>query len=125
MTGDMAAEQYIQSCNAYLEVPLRAGTKDVRLLDLLPGDREHQLEVTLRAVPTEPTTPYYEALSYTWGSSSEDKTLLINGEHRVSITNNLFRALRAMRKKRGSRTMWVCIHGCEHIPIHLKNGQRR
>ncbi|KAK3718490.1 hypothetical protein LTR37_004994 [Vermiconidia calcicola] len=71
-----------------------------------------QLHGDLRIVSLE-SEPPYEALSYTWGSSSESKTMQIDKRHSINITDNLFRALRRMRGHLLSRTLWidaVCIN---------------
>lgn len=105
----MAAPETTEERNLYAEVPLDAARRDIRLLALLPGRMNDELQANLYTVTTEGHPPYYEALSYTWGSGSEHRTILVNHKYQIGITNNLFRALRAMRKRRKPRTMWVSV----------------
>lgn len=48
----------------------------------------------------------YEALSYTWGSSSDGDAIIVD-ERRKPVTRNLFLALRRLRQKDKIRRLWV------------------
>ena len=64
------------------------------------------------------SAPHYEALSYTWGESTQDHTILLNGGVRISITDNLHRALRRVRYVTKIRTLWIdalCINQDDDI----------
>ncbi|CAJ2506386.1 Uu.00g005160.m01.CDS01 [Anthostomella pinea] len=81
--------------------------REIRLLDLLPSkDADAQIHGNLRTVSLE-DRPRCEALSYTWGSPSEGRSILIGKVYHVGVTNNLFRALRWFRRSRHERTMWI------------------
>lgn len=49
----------------------------------------------------------YAALSYVWGSRSEHRTITIDGKSGIIVTNNLFAALKRLRQKTESRTLWI------------------
>ncbi|GIZ46884.1 hypothetical protein CKM354_000999000 [Cercospora kikuchii] len=54
----------------------------------------------------------YEALSYTWGTSQKGRTVCYrsgrNGRTTVPVTDNLFKALRGLRPRRGKpRIIWI------------------
>lgn len=93
--------------------PLEPGVKTIRLLELLPGAFENDLRCSLRTVALD-DKPYYEALSYTWGAWDEGRTLKIRPANQwmsrsteIPITNNLFRALRRLRRLVTIRVLWV------------------
>jgi len=48
----------------------------------------------------------YEALSYTWGSASNARQILVNGR-RFEITKNLWFALQFLQRDSSSRTLWI------------------
>ena len=77
----------------------------IRLISLLPGNFEDDLELAL--ITYEATeAPEYEALSYTWGDASSQKWVSVNGEP-LNIRTNLETALRHLRDEDESRTLWV------------------
>lgn len=78
----------------------------IRLLDIAPGQQKTPIEVSLRVVSLD-SRPQYEALSYTWGSSSQCNTILVNEIYSTPVTDNLFRALKRLRHETESRTLWV------------------
>jgi Heterokaryon incompatibility protein (HET) len=51
-------------------------------------------------------TPYYEALSYAWGTKLASRFILVDGK-RLSVTENLFSALHHLRRKHCHRLLWV------------------
>ena len=78
-----------------------------RLLDLSPGRWHDQLRGKLRIVSLDRKPPF-EALSYTWGSpATGGKTIAIDNDHHLPITENLFVALRRLRSVIVQRTVWV------------------
>ena len=89
----------------YLDLNLNTADS-FRILDLLPGNRAAELRISLHVVALS-SLPQYEALSYTWGASNEEHSVLVNHKYRVPITDNLFRALRGLRSHFKSRSMWV------------------
>jgi hypothetical protein len=73
-----------------------------------PPDQYPSHSTLLR--PVTPETKY-EALSYTWGASKLERTITLNGKHMLGITDNLYNALRRLRKRVGIRTLWVRLSG--------------
>lgn len=49
----------------------------------------------------------YEALSYVWGQSSENRTITVDGKEGVPVTDNLHAALRRLRRPDRQRILWV------------------
>ncbi|KAI0412566.1 HET-domain-containing protein [Xylaria grammica] len=91
--------------------PLEEATKSIRVLELLPGTFENDLRGVLRTVVLE-NRPSYEALSYTWGARTEGRTLKIQNQwvsksNELPITDNLFRALKRLRRLFKPRVLWV------------------
>ncbi|KAH7375593.1 hypothetical protein B0T11DRAFT_10810 [Plectosphaerella cucumerina] len=71
------------------------GEDEIRLIKLLPGDRDEPLACQLeRQQP--PTCPPYDALSYAWGDMTTADPVIVGGQaHRVG--NSLFSALRRLQ----------------------------
>ncbi|KAI1277878.1 HET-domain-containing protein [Xylaria sp. FL0933] len=87
--------------------------KRIRILELLPGFFENDLTGNLWTV-TLNDKPSYTALSYTWGDRTERRTLKIKSDSKwtsksieLPITDNLFRALRRLRRPLKTRVLWV------------------
>ncbi|KAK5173240.1 uncharacterized protein LTR77_001921 [Saxophila tyrrhenica] len=78
----------------------------IRLLDLEPGAFGLSLKATMRVVHLD-TEPDYDALSYTWGSSTELRWIGVNDRYVVNITNNLFHALQRLKGEDEVRTIWI------------------
>jgi hypothetical protein len=95
----------------YRELDVSNGDQLIRVLDLHPGPWCQQLYGTLRVVSLA-SKPAYEALSYAWGNQS-CKRITLNTCCEIPITDNLYDALRRLRKRRDKRTLWadaVCIN---------------
>ncbi|CZT25855.1 uncharacterized protein RCC_11524 [Ramularia collo-cygni] len=77
----------------------------IRLVALQPARSFYEpLYCTLTTVHLEFAT--YEALSYVWGPSQEQHTLICNRQSLI-ITSNLNVALRYLRRKREQRVLWI------------------
>ncbi|KAK5698341.1 hypothetical protein LTR17_023748 [Elasticomyces elasticus] len=92
--------------------PLDASRREIRVLDLLPGRYKSPIKCRLRTVSIadKENLPYYAALSYTWGNAENRRfvTVSVGGmEYSVSITRNLFMALRGLRSRWRKDTLWV------------------
>jgi hypothetical protein len=69
----------------------------IRLLTLHAGKHDAVVECTLSQTALQgPERTSYEALSYTWGSDKDQKSLLIDG-HVFRVRENLAFALRRLR----------------------------
>ncbi|KAK3659021.1 hypothetical protein LTR56_001458 [Elasticomyces elasticus] len=90
--------------DAYVDLPLDASKKQIRLLHLRPGAGDLQADL---AVVDLADQPGYEALSYTWGDRTLDKSIVVGGRYRLPLTDNLWYALRGLRYRWRSRRLWV------------------
>ncbi|KAI1085329.1 heterokaryon incompatibility protein-domain-containing protein [Whalleya microplaca] len=88
-------------------VPSYVGLRDdqIRLLELLPGTLDHELECHLKPVSWT-DLPSYEALSYVWGVPIFNNPITCDGVV-VDITKSLFTALRQLRNEHSTRLLWV------------------
>lgn len=83
---------------ASLVYPRRLEGRNVRFLELLPGDEQEPLECCLIEMPVD-GCPAYQALSYVWGTAPERETLTCNGQP-MQVTISLAQALRKLRPAR-------------------------
>ncbi|KAK0671538.1 HET-domain-containing protein [Cercophora samala] len=90
---------------------------NIRLLHLLPHRDQtgplacRLLEYPLSSTPGESPgssqrSHLYEALSYTWGDSNSNRCISVDS-CRMSVTDNLYEALLALRDRQLSRVLWV------------------
>ena len=110
---DVTAEPAAAYASIYQH--LDVDKKEIRVLHLQPGRGKAPVICRMHVVSllgndvAEP--PLYDALSYTWGSSSEGKMVLVQTETLHSympVTNNLHAALQNMRPRRGKPlVLWV------------------
>lgn len=89
-------------CTPYQYETLPNGS--IRLVTLFPGKMGTPLAATLKVVPLvagdqprQVKIPYYEALSYTWGTPFIEDHLYIDQKNYLSIGANLSAALRRLR----------------------------
>ncbi|KAK4892944.1 hypothetical protein LTR27_008672 [Elasticomyces elasticus] len=92
--------------------PLDTSRTEIRVLDLLPGRYKSPIKCRLRTVSIadEENLPYYAALSYTWGSAENRRSVIVSVddvEYSVSITRNLFIAMRGLRPRWRKETLWI------------------
>ncbi|KAK3667168.1 hypothetical protein LTR22_002033 [Elasticomyces elasticus] len=88
----------------YADLPLDSSKQQIRLLHLRPGAGDLQADL---AVVDLADQPEYEALSYTWGDRTLDKSIVLGGRSHLPVTDNLWRALRGLRYRWRSRILWV------------------
>ena len=80
--------------------------ESIRLLKLIPAEcPEAPLFCELQTQRLSDCKPY-EAISYTWGESSNHKTLCLP-EGVLKISGNLASALRSFRQKKHPRFLWA------------------
>lgn len=94
--------------------------KTIRILVLKPSvDEAALIETELKtSYMDDPRRHQYEALSYTWGNPGDTLPIRVNG-YEFPITKNLHTALRRLRLRTQTRTLWIdaiCIK-------HLTNAQ--
>ena len=78
----------------------------IRLLLLLPGSPEDDINVLLKEFPLEHSEGLYEAQSYTWAPTTPSKAIYCNGRE-IRITANLYDALVALRWVSEFRGLWI------------------
>ena len=85
--------------------PLAHGSRqrNIRLLRL--ESRDDRLTLSLFSASLE-DKPYYEAISYTWGNANKRKEIRC-GDQWVTVSENLYDALRHLRCADRIRTLWV------------------
>ena len=71
------------------------GQRDIRLLEVLPGD-DASIVVTSLVTVSLDSKPTYAALSYAWGDTTQTSTIECNGKS-ITITTSLAEALKAFR----------------------------
>jgi hypothetical protein len=84
--------------------------KQIRLLEILPDDSGFCVVSCKIHFECLKTPTRYEALSYVWGESFQNRWIWViqNGRgYRLNVTDNLYAALWRLRHHHGSRWMWV------------------
>jgi len=85
----------------------------VRILVLHPSPNEADpIVCTIRHRELSDKTPIYEAVSYTWGDSTQTNKLHLNGREQI-VGQNCHAALRRLRQPKADRWIWidaVCIN---------------
>jgi len=85
--------------------------RSIRYMVLEPGKDDEPLVCSLH-VSRLRKMPYFEAISYVWGSDERNHEILCDGAI-VKITTNLQQVLRGVRLATASRTLWadsICIN---------------
>ncbi|KAI3318840.1 HET-domain-containing protein [Xylariaceae sp. AK1471] len=93
-----------QKSMQYRYFPL--GEDEIRLIELQPATEGPELSVSFKRVSVKEAAGTYEALSYTWGSSTELRALLCGDSH-LRITMSLESALLNLRLDSEPRMLWV------------------
>jgi hypothetical protein len=108
-------ESFPERISEYTYTPLPLTQFDnrgvyIRLMRLLPKRKDSDsIEATIEAVRlSKPKAPYYEALSYTWGSRLNQAELHVIGDtvKTIAITQSLREALLHLRSG-VPRTLWI------------------
>ncbi|KAK3615054.1 hypothetical protein LTR56_026692 [Elasticomyces elasticus] len=105
--------------NANLIYPSGKLTRDclqIRLVHILPGEFNEQVLCMLETIRVA-SMPVYDALSYTWGSTSAPRTITLAGNPDFQVTRNLYAALRRSRRSDKVRVMWIdalCINQLDY-----------
>jgi hypothetical protein len=84
---------------------LRLQGRNIRLLQLQPGEDGKQICFTLNEYPLDAGVSF-EALSYTWGDAS-DRVDTICNRASLSVTRSLHSALLTFRRLQNTTLMWV------------------
>lgn len=93
----------------YNYTPFVSGTAQIRLLQLLPGSRRSQIDVSIETVSFGPRDrPGFEALSYTWGPEGDHGSVHVVGTSgSISVRQNLLEALYSLRLPNQPRCLWI------------------
>ncbi|KAI1116499.1 HET-domain-containing protein [Nemania sp. NC0429] len=94
-----------QSRVQYGYLPL--GGDEIRLVKLRPACEGSVLSVSFTYATIKEAAGIYEALSYTWGSSTEQHVLLCDDDGYLTITPGLRSALLNLRLDAEPRVLWV------------------
>lgn len=108
----------------------------IRILELFPGSADQPIECALRTLPlraykSKDDPPVdYEALSYTWGEKKDMVQIQIFTERQsperqytLKVTKNLWLALRAFRRGKDRRRLWVDALCIDQTSIPERNHQ--
>ncbi len=103
-----------KSLPANVEIPLttrpfcysRLRDAHIRLMHLDVGARNDGLSIQIQENVYLETASVYEALSYTWGTSKQERSISCGSES-IAITANVAIALAQLRKPDKPRTLWV------------------
>ena len=99
----------------YSSVPL--GAREIRILELLPStQRDAAIRANISWAQLD-DLPRFSALSYTWGDES-NKVSIEMASQRLSITESLETALKALRKPHESGYLWIdqiCINQKDEV----------
>lgn len=96
----------------YIYSSLDTAQSSIRLVRLIAGHGPIRCELLDSFLPSASsnahltTTIPYEALSYAWGGTEKTETIIANGKA-LSVTNNLYLALRYLRHEATDRILWV------------------
>ncbi|KAL8772645.1 MAG: hypothetical protein Q9209_002306 [Squamulea sp. 1 TL-2023] len=123
----------------YRYAPLNEKAKEIRLLTLLPDHSEAPICIKIETtVLSDELSPDFEALSYVWGDGSDRQDIFVVPEILkrwklrrktnpirvfftiLSITCNLFEALKYLRYEDRPRVIWV-----DAISVNQRNPEER
>ncbi|WPG99489.1 Hypothetical protein R9X50_00230400 [Acrodontium crateriforme] len=106
--------------------PLDKSKHEVRLIELQPNENESQPLVcqliTRSLIKDEGWNLLFESLSYAWGDNGQLVPLQVNG-CTLMIRSNLDHALRAIRQKDKSSTLWVDAISINQNDVSERNHQ--
>ena len=91
-------------------------TDNIRVLRLKPGRGDDPITTELEEQSRQPGKNY-DAISYVWGATSDQRKIVCNGIT-VHVTSNLFAALKRLRYDADVRTLWVdalCINQADPV----------
>lgn len=105
-------------------LPFGDAANNIRLVELKPGEPDETIECHLKHVNIDKPGDY-EALSYTWGDEPHTHSIKLNNNV-LSISRNLWTALKQIRSRSSTRTLWIdaiCINQ-QDIPERNAQVQR-
>lgn len=90
--------------------PSFAGRDSIRLISLTAGADDEPIRCHLNLLPIQKKHLHYKCLSYCWGPPTCDHFILIRkgGEYcKFSVTENLHTALKVLRNRKHSLSIWI------------------
>ena len=93
------------SSEVFSKRPLDKNSKQIRLIQILPG-RSSSVIACKFSVHTLEQSPPYTALSYAWGDSVADKMITISGAP-FYVRENLWQFLHQERKCKRLGLLWI------------------
>lgn len=94
----------------YRSLPLPHGSKYIRLLDVHAASSEvgdeDDIQGNLRIVDLD-ERPSFFALSYVWGTRSPQPDYIVCGPYMLPLTSNCYSALRKLRERLATFTIWI------------------
>jgi hypothetical protein len=114
-------QTHLYDALASLYAPLDASKQEFRIVTVAAGNFEEPIHCELEVVSPSDNKPY-EALSYAWGDNKPSWKVFINGT-RHAVSQNLESALRHLRYKDRSRTLWVDALSINQTNIQERNSQ--
>jgi hypothetical protein len=123
--GRSHATQLLQSSRAHrsyhgathkIHERLNHARNEIRVLKVKPGRWDDDISCSLKVISLDGLTRFvrarYDTLSYTWGDPNPARTIRVN-QQSIEVSTNLFVALRALRRRFTTTTIWadaLCIN---------------
>ncbi|KAF2965356.1 hypothetical protein GQX73_g8237 [Xylaria multiplex] len=92
--------------DTFVYQPLDLNTSAFRLVRLLKGPEHEEVECELIHTTLDENVIPYEAVSYTWGTSSQPLRVKLQGK-RLAVTVNLWHLLKSIRHIQEDRYLWI------------------
>ena len=98
---------YHQTATKYIYEPLDHTQNQIRVLKIQPGPWDDAISCNIEVISLDRFfKPRYNALSYTWGRSGGRRSISVN-DQTIDVSANLFVALRALRRRFFTITIWA------------------
>ncbi|KAI0974134.1 heterokaryon incompatibility protein-domain-containing protein [Xylaria arbuscula] len=92
--------------NTFRYQPLDLKSSAFRLVRLLKGNGNADIECKLIYTTLDENVIPYEAVSYTWGTSAKPLSITLQGQ-RFMVTRNLWSLLKSVRQTEADRYIWI------------------
>lgn len=99
----------------YRYTPLANESGSIRILHILPGKRDDPIRTRLESCSMG-NPPSYEAISYAWGSRSDNAVIIVcesEVEYTIEVPRSLHEAMKQLRHHSNCRSIWadaICIN---------------
>jgi len=112
----LSQESDINATNSFKYQRLSDPTGQIRLIRLLPGEKEQEIQCRIGSAKISSDSPF-EAISYCWGDPNDTVAITCN-DATLAITKSLHSALQHFRLPDKSRVLWtdaICINQSDDI----------